>query len=181
MPVSKEKVLAALSQLDPTNDEHWTDDGMPVTSVVQKIAQDPEIRRSDINAAAPTFTRETAEPAPSAEAPVATAVEPAVPSTDWKAQAKAAALAADKVLDDAKAALAAAHKAVVEATKVQQVAKAKLDLAFPPMSAADNIKQYLESQTNERARQYSQIDMAMSARRSRGWQRPKYGQQVTAK
>jgi hypothetical protein len=55
--VPASKIRNALAQLDPANDDHWTADGLPSTSAVQKIANDPTIRLRDIQAAAPGLER----------------------------------------------------------------------------------------------------------------------------
>ena len=57
------KILNALSQLDPENNDHWTNDGLPNTGVVQRIASDQTIRRPDIQTARPGFDRESAKAA----------------------------------------------------------------------------------------------------------------------
>lgn len=59
---TKETIITALSQLDHSNNDHWVDDGLPRTSVVQKLANDPTIRRQDINEAAPGFARKNSDP-----------------------------------------------------------------------------------------------------------------------
>src|SRR5450759_4694930 len=55
--VDKEQILEALSKLDHTNNDMWTDDGLPRTSAVQKLVGDTTIKRGDIQAAAPDFAR----------------------------------------------------------------------------------------------------------------------------
>ena len=54
------KILAALAQLDPADNSHWTSDGLPNTGVVQRIANDQTIKRTDIQSARPGFDREAA-------------------------------------------------------------------------------------------------------------------------
>lgn len=55
----------ALSDLDPANDEHWTDDGLPRVDAVQVIAEDESIDREAISKAAPNLTRKgDSNPAP---------------------------------------------------------------------------------------------------------------------
>lgn len=53
------KILEALQQLDPTDDGHWTNQGLPRMDVVEAIVGDKGIKRGDITNAAPGFTRET--------------------------------------------------------------------------------------------------------------------------
>jgi hypothetical protein len=52
-----QKITDALKMLDHNNADHWTDDGLPRTSVVQKLAGDTTIKRGDIQAASPNFSR----------------------------------------------------------------------------------------------------------------------------
>jgi hypothetical protein len=54
------KILEALSQLDPANNDHWTNDGLPNTGVVQRIANNQTIKRTDIQNARPGFDRDAA-------------------------------------------------------------------------------------------------------------------------
>lgn len=69
-------IVEALSRLDPENDEHWTNDGMPRVEVVQGLAGDASIMRADINNASPGFDREVARnPAPISEPVVDEPVE----------------------------------------------------------------------------------------------------------
>lgn len=60
----KEKILEALSQLDPLNDDHWTSDGAPRMDAVEHIVGDRSITRKDIVNAAPDFNREKASAPP---------------------------------------------------------------------------------------------------------------------
>jgi chromosome segregation ATPase len=52
-------ILHALLKLDPANDNHWTNQGLPRMDVVEKEVGDKTIKRQDIVDAAPEFTRET--------------------------------------------------------------------------------------------------------------------------
>lgn len=56
----KEKILEALKQLDPLNDDHWTSDGAPRMDAVESIVGDKSITRKDIIDAAPGFNRDKA-------------------------------------------------------------------------------------------------------------------------
>lgn len=53
-------IRAALQQLDPSNDEHWTQDGLPRTDVMQKLTGRKNLTRQEITAADETFSREVA-------------------------------------------------------------------------------------------------------------------------
>src|SRR5665213_4019984 len=63
---TKENITDALAKLDHTNDNHWTDDGQPRTSVIRELAKDPNITRKEIVTASPGFLRKP--PAPPADA-----------------------------------------------------------------------------------------------------------------
>ena len=58
----KEKILEALAQLDPLDDDQWTADGAPRVDVVEKIVGE-DIKRQDIVDADPEFNREKASKA----------------------------------------------------------------------------------------------------------------------
>lgn len=51
-------ILNFVTQLDPTNDELWTADGLPKVDVVQKGLRNDNITRQAITNAAPSFSRE---------------------------------------------------------------------------------------------------------------------------
>lgn len=56
------KLSEALAQLDPKNDEHWTDDGLPAVEAVQTL-YGKEVNRATITRSAPQLTRTSAEAA----------------------------------------------------------------------------------------------------------------------
>jgi hypothetical protein len=62
----KEKILAALAQLDPLDDDQWTADGAPKVEVVTSLAGET-VKRQDIVNAAPDFNREKAGSPPDDE------------------------------------------------------------------------------------------------------------------
>jgi hypothetical protein len=197
----KDAIMQALAQLDQTNDEHWTDDGLPRTSVVQRLANDPEIRRTDIQAVAPSFMRkpgdaqgdpqetvtstgQAAEPGSGGGGAPATADVPASDATDLKAEALAR-------LNEAEFAVLEARKGLDDARKVERAAINELDAAklnhsrqFPPLTAAENIKQHLASEARIReARVQHQgtnvygkdnIDVAMNGRHPKNGRRSEY-------
>lgn len=53
-------IRTALSQLDPKNDEHWTQAGLPSVEAVRSLSGDDEVSRGDIQNLAPKLTREEA-------------------------------------------------------------------------------------------------------------------------
>lgn len=54
------KIIDALKSLDPTNDDHWTDAGLPLVGVVATASGVVNVTRKDISAALPGWTREVA-------------------------------------------------------------------------------------------------------------------------
>lgn len=55
-----DNIVAALATLDVDNDDHWTSDGFPRVDVVQDYVKQ-DVTRSDITAAAKTFSRKNPE------------------------------------------------------------------------------------------------------------------------
>lgn len=62
----KEKILAALAQLDPLDDDQWTTDGSPKVETVSALVGET-VKRQDIVNAAPDFNREKASAGDSGE------------------------------------------------------------------------------------------------------------------
>lgn len=69
----------ALSKLDPTNDNHWTQDGLPRLDTIRIVSGDPSLSREAVTAANPEFNRESAQAAASA-AQAGGATTPATPT-----------------------------------------------------------------------------------------------------
>lgn len=59
--MSDNKILDAVRQLDPTNDNHWTTDGLPRLETVRMLAGDASISRDAVEAAAPGFNKASAK------------------------------------------------------------------------------------------------------------------------
>lgn len=186
-------IVAALHQLDMSNDDHWTDDGLPRVDVIRTLAKDPNVKRNEISAALPGFTRTGSEPseptdvlkgeisAEDEEAALKAANAPApaddhsddllLDPEDLKALMK-------RRLDDAETNIAKCKIALQESFNVLRRAEAAHRKAlsdyvrrFPPMSQADSIKEHLERTQEHRAGARSQIDQAMSIRGKTGWGR----------
>lgn len=51
-------IVRALRKLDVSNDDHWTGEGLPRLDVVAELTKQKNVTRSEVNAAAPYFTRE---------------------------------------------------------------------------------------------------------------------------
>lgn len=54
------KIIDALKKLDPSNDNHWTADGLPRLDTVKMLSGDQSLTRDSIVAVAPGFARATA-------------------------------------------------------------------------------------------------------------------------
>ncbi len=59
-PEMTEKIAAAVRGLDPENDEHWTDAGLPAMAAVESLVGSKDIKRADVNAAVPDWNRDKA-------------------------------------------------------------------------------------------------------------------------
>lgn len=53
-----EAIRNALSVLDPSDDEQWTNQGLPRVEFLAELMDAPELKRVDITRAAPLFTRQ---------------------------------------------------------------------------------------------------------------------------
>lgn len=59
--ITKEQIIAALAKLDPKNDAHWTGAGEPKMEEIESILESKEVTRAQVKAAAPDFSRESAQ------------------------------------------------------------------------------------------------------------------------
>lgn len=169
------KIREALSQLDVSNDNHWTADGLPRLDTVKMLAADQSITREHVNAALPGFTRAgvvRTEAAPggvqaagAAEKPVAGT---AIGSEQAQAQAAEQAAQAAPATEPAKADSAETlreqvkeqeeliermnkHKAEFDAAYREERQKlddlrARLQEVSPPDGNSEAIRSYLEAQ-----------------------------------
>jgi hypothetical protein len=202
----KAKIREALKQLDLADDQHWTDDGLPRTNVVQKITADASISRAMIQQAWPGFQRakpgEQPPAAPVDAAPgsgtggvaetdpitgeqVESHADPAQNTGELMSEDEVRAVLdqhckdAQTEVENAQQAVRDAHKRVEQAQLALRDAKQELTRQFPPLTAAQNIKQYIASEMQQRAAAHgmnalsgAQIDMVMQRSNSRGWRRP---------
>lgn len=53
------KLLKAVHSLDPKDDSHWTKDGKPAMTAVEKLYGAADVTRADVEAVAPGYTRPT--------------------------------------------------------------------------------------------------------------------------
>lgn len=62
-PEVNAKLQKAVQSLDPADDNHWTKDGKPAMTAVEKLYGSAAITRADVEAVAPGWTREKAKAA----------------------------------------------------------------------------------------------------------------------
>jgi hypothetical protein len=172
----KDKILAALAQLDPNNDSHWNTDGLPNTGTIQRIANDQTIKRGDLQNARPGFDRDTAR---AEAAPTGDLEAPAAPGLSSAVKAEAVATVAEdqevEISDDQLRAVLSkrvktaeqkieqghqmAHDAVLlQRTGLEESNAARRDLHkyFPPITEAENIKAHLVAENAARAARVAQ-------------------------
>lgn len=193
------RIRAALAQLDPKNDQHWTDDGLPREDVVRNLANDQTLSRRDIQLAQPGLQRNpvAVSAAPPAGSGADAAHDPLtgeglgsdptkntgelMTDAEVRAELERRVTAANQELADAQQGVRDANKRVIDAQTALRDAKIDLTREFPPLSAAANVKEYLASELAQRAARAgvyggqvpgSQIDAAMARSNSRGWRRP---------
>lgn len=199
------KIREALKGLDATNDKHWTDDGLPREGVVQKLANDLTLTRKEISDAFPGFQRTPVEanketgagpkgepkfdPLTGDEVLAASHADPAKNTGEFMTDAEVKDLLERRLADaeqevvNAQAAVRDANRRVVIANAAVVDRRTDLSREFPPLTVAQNIKNYIASEQAQRAAAVegyrhstiapgSQIDAAMQRSNSRGWRRP---------
>lgn len=93
----KTKILAALAQLDPTIDDHWTADGAPRLDVVAALSGE-KVTRAEVTNADPEFNRDKARASATDNTPD---VDAEVKEAErQRAEAEAAAADANENIDD---------------------------------------------------------------------------------
>ena len=146
----KAAIRQALDQLDHTNDDQWTADGMPLTAVVQQLANDMTIKRSDINESAPGFERKitVVHAAPESGAADAPQDEPAEVGAVEEMRALM-----DHNVAESEHAIAVAQLKIKEGNAELLQARNDFNHAirdrnrkFPPVTTAANIQNHLASE-----------------------------------
>lgn len=179
-------IQAALAQLDPSKDDHWTAEGLPRIDVLKTLASDQALTRETVSAAVPGFSRAVASGAaqqapgaapPSTVTPPAANAAPAAPpapkaaptpppvlTADEKAQAL---VAVETELKDAQADLAEIDKYLSDGNKARAKQSAKVDALLkqveklqPVASNSDAIQAYLAQQRTNLAARGVQIQKA---------------------
>lgn len=195
MPFPKEAIKEILEGLDHSKDDLWTDDGSPLVSEIQRLADDKTITRAQINEALPGFTRVVGSPTESDKAPdpeveakdgFDASLEPEVNGPGEPLTEEEVRVILVRRIRDAEQGLADARTATSDARQAEHAAERRLNRAifdhqrkFPPITAAANIKAHLEAQgrlAQERAGILndgrSQVDVSMERSNRRGWTRP---------
>jgi len=147
--ITKENIVAALGQLDPKNDAHWTGNGDPKMDVIESILGSKDVTRAQVKAAAPDFSREKAaadDGGPNASPNAAGATQ-----DDQAQDTSADDLSARKKI--AQDALSEARKDLDEARKTYDAANSALDVIISEeqqengkVSQAEMVKRYQSSQ-----------------------------------
>lgn len=171
----KDAIKEILQSLDHTDDALWTDDGSPLVSEIQRLANDKTITRAQINEALPGFARKTddsvaEEVQPDDEGDETSGIEtqaggPRVaPASEVQAddddveltleqeQQRLRAIAfkrvqeAEQAVYEAKDNVSKAYAAVTAAEQRHARALQLFSAKYPPLTSAANIKQHLARQ-----------------------------------
>lgn len=159
------KITDALSKLDPANDNHWTQDGLPRLDTIKILAGDPSLTREAVTAAAPDFNREAAQAAAGA-AQAGAGTTPAAP-TDAAPPAPASAATGADTTPPAPPAPSESENPVLNPPPLAQdggdqddlkarIAEAQLNLS-DRQDALQLAKQELSDAQNELARLEAQL------------------------
>jgi hypothetical protein len=196
-----DEIRAALQKLDPKNDAHWTEDGLPAIAALG-FKKAPS--RAEITNAAPKFTRVTLDiSAAAAERPATETADGAQPQPmlakdeeEELAMLQLEVDAAQVEMDKAYAVQASAQKALAAAQDKHGALLRKLDATAHKRRGLDNIEgiqRVLQGHIAERAKAgelaaqlrstgitpamfsgKAAIDAAMARKNARGGQRPQF-------
>ena len=166
----KEAIKQILEGLDHGNDALWTDDGSPLVTEIQRLANDKTVTRAQINEALPGFARKTTDSVTEDVQPEDEALgdetggigtEPLAasevqdgdvelsPEQDHERLRQIALQRvhdAERAISTAKDAVSDAQRAVVQAEQRHTRALVLFSSKYPPLSSAENIKQHLARQ-----------------------------------
>lgn len=160
MPTPKAALSEALLQLDPKDDVNWTDDGSPSVAAVQRICNDKEITRAQINDASPGFVRKIVTIDEKTQKPVAAVADKPQGTVDEDGEDEdmftedeqpREMLArhvreAELAIQEAQKELAEAHRKVANCQRIHAKKLMLYNSKFPPISAEQNIKDHLARQ-----------------------------------
>lgn len=190
------EIRAALAKLDPKNEDHWTENGLPR---LDALGLTPLPKRVEVTEAAPLYTR--ANPVVPVEAvkaePVQEQPKAVAPNADQLAGLQGDLDAAEALVRDQQSALNEAQRAVVKAQAMRDEVITKIAKAGirPDHENIHGIRAVLERSKIERAEKAaiaselkkhgitakllqggSKLDQAMARKSGFGLQRPKMQQ-----
>jgi len=184
MTDNEQQIKEALSLLDPTDNDHWTADGLPKIDVVSSLAEIKGLKRSDITKAAPTFTREN----PSFEVHATTEGDTSGLTDedeiiDGLDESETALAEAEAILAKANARAVEAQEKVMAAQKVRDAIMEERSKNIHPHQNQLDIMEFLQSQQRIRQDRFKRaqavvsmpkapIDQAMARKKGFGISRP---------
>ncbi len=191
--MNKDKLGAALENLNPENDNHWTADGAPKLEALE-IVMDEKVKRAEVTKLFPLFTRDVAiENAAIAKAEAEAVLEKAakapVVEEDIGEVLHDAVDNAEEALNEARDIVDQAAKHLTEKQAAYEVALKARDNAYPPLTNTENIREFLDEQHRQRISRHAgsdafirredaaflakaPVDKAFAAKRNRGTRRP---------
>lgn len=181
MSTDKAAITEILQSLDHTNDKSWTDDGSPLVTEIQRLANDKTITRAQINDALPGFARNSGGGSATVTTGDETGVAPPLeaqatddgfdvkvePDTNGPGQPLTEAEVkevlnrrvrdAEQAIVDARRNLSDAQQHMFNMEKRLTRAMTDRSRRFPPITEAANIKEHLARQM-ERQREAAGLD-----------------------
>lgn len=154
-------ITEALAKLDPAEDKHWNQDGLPSLKALVEITGTKSITRKQVTEAAPHFTREN----PTLELPEATKpsddVQVAPPENTEEPAAVDPLVALEQAVEDARSAVATHQYTVDQVAKAHQTLKdrlynatVELEKARPKRTTQDDISDYLAASHRARVERH---------------------------
>ena len=159
----------------PANPENPAPEKVVAPKVAAKPAQ-PAVQKP-----APAQAAKPVEPAADAQAPEGQNADEELSEEEVYMILEGRVSDAEEAVKAARAKQAEGAKEEVEGLKVLNAARAEFKAAFPPMTQAENIKEYLASEQAKREARVAhtgqpvRVDQAFGRGNSRGWKRPTRG------
>lgn len=167
MADTQDNIVQALDMLDPSDDEHWTEDGSPRVDKVREITGIEDLSREEITDAAPQFMRPSTEPEetpvgqveeekPKEEVAELSPVEEEPEVSDEEAEQRMTAYG--RAMDDLDNNITAINQeladkknALLEAKAERARVQEERDAEFPPKSPAEAYREVVARAHAERA------------------------------
>lgn len=177
----EEQIRQALALLDPSNDDHWTSQGLPSMEVVNGLVDGEPVTRAQLNRYAPGFSRSTAGPTEAPDAP-----EPTREPSEVEILEAAIAERNEKIRE-LSAKRNSLNGEIRRLTKEADRDRRKLATLSPPRTHTEIYREYLE-RTKEHRRRVAErrqsvqpptdgrsaLDRAMALKSGYGLDRPSY-------